>query len=554
MSTRFIVAEGGEVLVDFMNSVARHLGDMPMDRLEHERRILQVEASHRSGGQVGADLSARYGPTGAGLLGWPEHGLVSLDGDDVHRWTHTWFTAENAVLWVTGPVPPGLSLAQLPRGDPPARVAPPASMPPQRSFVGTETSVVSISVVGDDADRGLSMGMDIAWRRAFDQLRRQDGLSYQVEASRTDIAPGVALEYLGSDAAEGAQAQVLKALIDVFDELAETGPTTEEVTAQQRNRRHSHAHPEASVGYLNWAAERRVMGLPLLARHEVEARVHSLTTEQIHADLAASQSTILAVGPQEIAGDLDGWCVYDLRSSDDFIVGKEYQPLAGREEGTLVVGSDGLSWGLDDLQRFTVSWEDAVASCTWDNGVRRVVGPTGSVVIVVPWCWRGGAELTRLVDDSIDPGRRVRMGEGTTTYLDDPADPESVAHVTWLGSLVGARDGDEFVDLVVSTDGVLVLSSQTTSASQAQRLKELQSCDWATLMERNPRSRWIPECAIVYAQVKRRRFVGMLNIVATLIITQPDGKGFKFGLRSAEDAEFIRQGMAHLLGPRFVES
>jgi zinc protease len=60
--------ERAEVL-ELLAGVARCLSEPPLDRLEHERRILLTEAASSGGGVVRHVASLRLGPVGFGLIG-----------------------------------------------------------------------------------------------------------------------------------------------------------------------------------------------------------------------------------------------------------------------------------------------------------------------------------------------------------------------------------------------------------------------------------------------------------------------------------------------------
>ena len=118
MTTNFSVAGTPDQVADFFAFVTRRLADLPLDRLEDELRVLQVKARGRGTSACGGDLEERFGPRGAGLLAWPELGLRTVGRDEVASWSRDRFTASNAVLSCSGPLPRGLSLAGLPAGEP----------------------------------------------------------------------------------------------------------------------------------------------------------------------------------------------------------------------------------------------------------------------------------------------------------------------------------------------------------------------------------------------------------------------------------------------------
>jgi len=142
VTTRFEVIGRPEQVSEFLREVTVRLHDLPTERLADELKILRVEGDKRSRNQFGVDLGIRFGPTGAGLIDWREAGFHRLEADDIQQWAHHWFTAANAALWVSGPLPAELDLSALPPGE---RVSHrvPTCLTSGRTFVGEKTTSTS---------------------------------------------------------------------------------------------------------------------------------------------------------------------------------------------------------------------------------------------------------------------------------------------------------------------------------------------------------------------------------------------------------------------------
>src|SRR5262245_30030586 len=115
----------------FFEDACRRLSLLPVDRLEHEKRILRTEAAGRPRGIVDAMLFGRFGAKSYGLGVFPEFGMWTVDGDTLRGWADRWFTRGNAAGWIVGPEPLRIELP-LPAGDrmpPPAPSALPATFP-----------------------------------------------------------------------------------------------------------------------------------------------------------------------------------------------------------------------------------------------------------------------------------------------------------------------------------------------------------------------------------------------------------------------------------------
>ena len=133
VSTLFWAQGGPAQIVEFFELVVRGLNELPMERLAEELRVLEIESQRRGISQVGFDLTTRFGPKGAGLFGWQEQGLHCLDAETIVEWARTRFTTNNAVLWLSGPIPEQLQLRDLPMGDSVERPQLPPPLVPERA-------------------------------------------------------------------------------------------------------------------------------------------------------------------------------------------------------------------------------------------------------------------------------------------------------------------------------------------------------------------------------------------------------------------------------------
>src|SRR5258708_37446419 len=66
--------------------------------------------------------------------------------EEIEHWRHTWFTTQNAVLWVAGEIPAGLRLP-LPSGQRWAVPAPTSALPQTPAFFASERNVVAMDAV-----------------------------------------------------------------------------------------------------------------------------------------------------------------------------------------------------------------------------------------------------------------------------------------------------------------------------------------------------------------------------------------------------------------------
>src|SRR4051812_7914611 len=549
VATRFMVTGQPHDVAEFFGAITRNLRDLPTEYLQRECQVLQVEERRSRGSQSGFDLSSRFGPRGAGLIGWPEHGLKRVDADEVREWAQTWFTSENAALWTSGPLPEGLDLSALPRGTKPSHSSLPGAFRGSRTFTVEPTQLASVSAI-TGMQIGVVPGLQVAYRRAYDRIRKRDALSYGIvfDAHRIDADHGFV--YLCADGAEGKYQGVFEGLVEVWEELLLAGPTPEEWDDVRRGYFTQLESPQARITGLDHDAERHVLGLKYVEDEEHREHVDALTAEEIQTDLAALAPTIGAVVPRGVDAGSTGWSEYEAWSVAP-VAGDIFHPIEGREDGTVVLGDDGVSWIAPDDRVHTIHWDEAICAFTWDDDRRTVLGPTGEWVGLVPWCWRSGSQFASRVDDALDARRRIRLGEAETQYLRDPTDPESSTDVRWLGSVVGARHRGDGVDVVIDTDGFFLLFSNQTKESIPLRLQYLSQTDRETLLGADPRNRWIPQNDIELVELTMNARARLRGARRVLLVKLRDGSSLDIHLVTTEHVDIVSHQFRRMLGPFF---
>ena len=176
---------------------------------------------------------------------------------------------------------------------------------------------------------------------------------------------------------------------------------------------------------------------------------------------------------------------------------------------------------------------------------------------MVPWDWEAGTNLTELVDTHVGLDRRVNVGEDELHYLRDPGDPSSVADVRWLASITRAVYRQQRVNIVVDTDGLMLLfdyddpGKASDTAYHAQRLNELRSLDRESLLAKSARSRWLPATEIEEIRLSRRPLARLNTLKSTLTIRTTSSEVLRVHLVSDNQVKQAKDTIPHMLGDRF---
>lgn len=398
--------EGGEHDVrSFLQSVCESLTALPMDRLETEKAILRTEEAGRGGGAAEATGLWRYGAQGHGLVSYPEWGVPGLDPYTVQQWADTWFTRENAALWITGErIPDGLRLPLRPGRRMPLP-APTSALPETPAyFAAGQGQVLFETVLPRNAAATLYTAcLD---RELFQDLRQDGGWSYTAGADHGHRGDGALTVTALADALPEQQDAVLGGFVDVLARLAEAGVTDGTLDALRRRADEAYTEPDADPSRLPGCAADLLSGLPVHGLDELRAELRSVTAADVHATARRALANGLMRVP---AGRRADWAGYHAAptSSTEAVVGTRHRST---ESGgpDLVVGPAGVSL-TGAGQSATVRYDACAAVLTWPDGGRRLVGTDGICVQIDPGCFAVDTHTLAGVDAAVPPQAVVRM-------------------------------------------------------------------------------------------------------------------------------------------------
>ena len=398
----------------YMTSVCDGLANLPLDRLETEKAILRTEAAGRG---LSSLPMWRYGALGYGLVSYPEWGLHRLRAEDVYHWVQTWFTRDNAVLWIVGDhVPQGLRL-RLPGGvrRPPPRVT--SALPTTPAYFSDgDGNVIFHGVVRRRPAGSVFAG--VLERELYRSLRQEGGYSYTPTASHDPRGDGYATIVALADALPDKQGAALGGFVDVLAKLRVGRVEAEDVAAVHAKAKESFAHPDYDAMRLPGCAMNLLTGQPNHSRDELERELLAVTPADIGAVAVEATASALLQVPDGARADWAGYAPAPT-ASESAVEGTRYGPADG-SAAALVIGRDGVSL-VTPHSTATVRYDQCQARLGWPDGARYLCGADGMMVRIEPTLWRMPPEAIGYLDQCVDPAVVVPMPARSPESIPQPA-------------------------------------------------------------------------------------------------------------------------------------
>jgi len=401
--TAFWAAGTPEQVVGFMRDLCRSLSDLRTERLEAEARVLAAESQATGGSHYTDLLRTWYGPNGPGLVGTAEFGLDWLGPAHVGAWAGAHFTAENALLTLTGPPPPDLRL-NLPVG----RYVP-VTMPPDDVGFRPDRQIKLRSqpagvCLGTVAERSVPLAMAVAMigRRLRERLRHDLGLVYSVQASYEPISADDAFIYLGTDCEAAHNEQVSAVFMEQIREFAAAGPTAEEMARGVEEPGTGSGLDVAGVV----RSELNRLGHDELLRHRVITQTEAnelraaATAQTVGDAFAAASSRCLVIAAPEYDKGLSP----RPRRSQNAFRGTLYRPRrwANRGIARLIIADEGVS-ALADGRWVSIAYGDLALVTRPTPQTRHLYSRTGGWMELDAAAYRRGRRIIEHLDAQVPP-------------------------------------------------------------------------------------------------------------------------------------------------------
>ena len=309
--TEFTIEGRPDEVRQYLRDLTLELADLPYDQLETENRVLDVEAEGRGAGSRAMFHQMRFGANSYGRSIKLEIGRPLLEPDAIERWRKDWFTRGNAVIWMTGEPSETLGL-ELPEGP---RAAPPPIDPlPGVQFpayrLRTEDEV-AIALLGPDED-AFRTALYVARRRLIDCLRRERGVIYEIDTDHQVLGYGRVHAALVLDSPDEHAALAVERLMRTLRELADDGPTDDELEFERDLVHRSLEDPETPYDEIHGAAWDDLMGIPARTMDDWRRKMDELTPADCARALAdALPTALLDIPAAAEEGVPDGFAEYE---------------------------------------------------------------------------------------------------------------------------------------------------------------------------------------------------------------------------------------------------
>jgi hypothetical protein len=410
--TEFTCEGEPEEVARFVRDVTTALSDLPVERLEAEKRVLATEARYWEDTAEKHLLSVRFGARTYGLSRYRQFGLLTLTERDVLAWARDRFTRGNVVAWVAGEVPSELAF-RLPDG-PRQPPVPPEPLPGIKLPVYSDYGAGG-AAAGFQIDRSFAAGIaiDIAAERLRGRLRHERGVSYDVATPRARLTADVAHIAVVADAAEGHEAEVRDEIVRVVDQLAASGPTHDELQRRVIEVERAFARADFDLGWLVIQAEAELMGAPLPTLDEWRHELASVDEQAVAGALRDARQEMTLCAPAGLTPPPAG----DLKWSNRVreippVEGREYRPRRRRLRRSgdrIVVGEEGISLIRQEPSPVTVTvrYEDFAVVKVLPGGKHKINSVDESWIDVDPAGIERGDEIIAALREALPPWKFV---------------------------------------------------------------------------------------------------------------------------------------------------
>ena len=393
----------------FLRRLCRTLCELPLDRIEAEKRVLRAEREGSMGGGMAMLRRLRFGASGHGLVGFEELGLRRLDQDDVSVWAGERFTRDNAALYLTGTPPPDL---ELPLGSG-RRIPPPSpdamaelALP---AYAAEMDGAVAMAFVAERSS-ALVAGLRMAEDALFQRLRLNEGLIYETLYSYEPLTATFAHAVLGAACVDRDAPRVRDGMLAVLQVLAEEGPA-DQVLADYIAKARADLRDRERGGALQTAAVNELMGRAQESQEQLASELDGLSAASIADAVRAVLGTAIIVAPKHTTAPA-GYYDYQLGSRER-LPGQRLRRRGWRGRGSdLVFAPEGISLiGTAEREPITVRYEEVAALVYRGADRATVVGIHGESIYFNLRLFADEVSLREQLESSVPSDLVIRVDD-----------------------------------------------------------------------------------------------------------------------------------------------
>jgi zinc protease len=394
----------------YLSTWGSMLSAPPVEELAY---AIQQCTDERPTAEVGSAeqlLRLRHGATGPGALSFDEFALRKAGHKQVHGWSSRHMHSSNAALWFSGPLLEGLRL-RLMNGVPVRTQAPLSQIPTPGAAYGTKGEVGFSFLV--PRSHAFEACIDIAERRARHELINRRGACTRIEFDvRRHGTENLELLVV-ADALNGRDNEVLLTLLWVFDHLAATPPTPEEVDEYRNAVAGLFFQPEYFAARARDAAVQFLVGAPLDTWSRTYEELDALTPEAVSEAARRALGTTLAVASRDCELLTERFA-YVGSWVPTLAQGAFFKPvlLPGEKSAQreLVVGKAGLTLREGD-HLASVFFSECALLIRSDDGYRELISENGSRAVIIANAWEKSAYLLDIIDSQCLPENTLVLDE-----------------------------------------------------------------------------------------------------------------------------------------------
>lgn len=390
-TTMFSVEGEDEHVLRWLEAIAGRLVELPVERVECERRVLHIEEQNEGFSGAQFQLLSHYGYQGPGVAACREFGLRRLDTAELKERVARDFNIANASLALSRPLK-GFDGLTLPAG---ARQQVPTATPlfrtdgPAEAVSDGRQVVIGAPVADEVASVVLARILE---RRAWEQLRHKLALVYDLRCTIARVGLAECVLTITCDALPKDARDAAAALLEIVAGLAETSVDDETL----------------SVGIAD--VQGRLVRASFLGIAGAAASALRLERPRLPEDWLAEAGRVTAAEIRQAAIDLQAQLLVGLpdgvtlglpllvRDDGQEAAGESLRRERGRaSESELVVGDEGVSV-LDGTTLSTVRFDRCAAAIREPHGALILLGTNGTEVRVDPLDAAQRAALLRSVE------------------------------------------------------------------------------------------------------------------------------------------------------------